>query len=47
MSEEGGVLIPVFANLVNATTDKIGTPADTAGNVAMDGGKNMERWWFA
>ncbi|MEM7170535.1 MAG: ABC transporter substrate-binding protein [Pseudomonadota bacterium] len=46
VSQEGGVLIPVFANLVCATTDKIGTPPEIAGNWALDGDKNTERWWF-
>ena len=45
--DEGGVLIPVFANLVLAHTDKVATPDVIGGNWAMDGDKNGERWWFA
>lgn len=44
--DEGGVVIPVFANFVNALSEKIGTPAATAGNWTLDGDKNHERWWF-
>ena len=46
VSDEGGVLIPVFANFVIAHSDKIGTPEKLAGNWNMDGDKNTERWWF-
>ena len=45
--DEGGVLIPVFANWVQALSDKIGTPGQIAGNWTLDGMKNIERWWFA
>ena len=45
--DEGGVLIPVFANWVQALSDKVGTPEQIAGNWTLDGNKNIERWWFA
>lgn len=45
--DEGSVLIPLFANFVAAVSDKLGTPKDIAGNWAVDGDKNSERWWFA
>ena len=45
--DEGGTVIPVFANWVVAVSDKLGTPERLAGNWNMDGNKNTERWWFA
>ena len=44
--DEGGVVVPMFANYVFAMTDKVhhGT---LAGNWDMDGSKFVERWWFA
>ena len=45
--DEGGVLIPLFANWVQALSDKVGTPEQIAGNWTLDGNKNIERWWFA
>ncbi len=45
--DEGGVVIPVFASWVMALSDKLGTPAELAGNWVMDGNKSAERWWFA
>ena len=44
--DEGGVVIPVFPNWLCALSDKIGTPDPIAGNWALDGLKNFERWWF-
>ena len=44
--DEGGVVIPVFANFVAAASAKIGTPEEIGGNWPMDGAKNFERWWF-
>ena len=44
--DEGGVVIPVFANLVAVVDEKVGTAETIAGNWAMDGNKNHERWWF-
>ena len=44
--DEGGVLIPLFANWVQALSEKIGTPEQIAGNWTLDGNKNTERWWF-
>jgi peptide/nickel transport system substrate-binding protein len=45
VSEFGGVVVPMFANYVFATTDKVGHSA-MAGNWDMDGAKYFERWWF-
>jgi len=39
-------VIPAFANLIAATTDKVGTPEKLASNSQLDGLRNCERWWF-
>jgi len=44
--DEGGVIVPLFANDVFATSDKIGH-GDLANNLEIDGRKFIERWWFA
>jgi peptide/nickel transport system substrate-binding protein len=46
LNERGGSVIPMFASYVFATTDKVGTPAETAANWDMDGERWMERWWL-
>jgi peptide/nickel transport system substrate-binding protein len=51
--DDGGSVIPAFANLVQAVSDKIGVPKNSAGDweIAgsweMDGGHFIKRWWFA
>ena len=45
--DEGGVVIPAFANWIIATSSKIGTPDKIASNWTLDGDKSSERWWFA
>ena len=44
--DEGGVVVPMFANYVMALANKVQHGA-MAGNWDMDGNKFMERWWFA
>ena len=46
LSNEGGVVIPVFANWMLAVSDKL-AHGDVAGHVALDGFKLIERWWFS
>jgi len=46
VSDDGGVLIPMFANYVMAMSDKV-EHGDVAANWAMDGFKAIERWWFS
>ncbi len=46
VSDEGGVIIPMFANYVFATSDKIEHDEAMAANLDLDGNKGMERWWF-
>jgi len=45
INDEGGVLIPMFASYVFATSDKVGVPEKMASNWDMDGARWMERWW--
>ena len=47
MSKEGGTVIPMYANYVDAHSAKL-TNSGTTGNVfQMDSSRFMERWWFA
>lgn len=43
--DEGGVVIPMFANWIEAATTKIRFE-NPAGNWEMDGQRAAERWWF-
>ena len=46
LQEQGGVVIPIFANWVDAKSTKL-KHSGTIGNVwAMDGARLAERWWF-
>jgi peptide/nickel transport system substrate-binding protein len=46
VSDDGGTLLPMFANNIHAVSKKIGHDAKVAGNWENDGNKNAERWWF-
>ena len=46
LSDEGGVVIPMFADLVEAATTKLKFN-NYAGNLELDGQRLAERWWFA
>ncbi len=47
LRDEGGVIIPMFANYVQAITTKLATP-DEIGNLwQMDNARMSERWWMA
>ncbi|MDO5631599.1 MAG: ABC transporter substrate-binding protein [Paracoccus sp. (in: a-proteobacteria)] len=46
VSEEGGSIIPVFVNYVDAHNDKV-AHGEVAGNRFLDGWKVVERWWAA
>lgn len=43
--DEGGSVIPMFANHVMAHSNKV-QHGKVAGNWDLDGGKAIERWWF-
>ena len=47
VSDEGGVVVPVFNNYVHAVANKVAHGPDLATNWANDGHKYLERWWFA
>jgi peptide/nickel transport system substrate-binding protein len=44
--DEGSVVIPMFADYVEAATTKLKFD-QVAGNWELDGCKLAERWWFA
>jgi peptide/nickel transport system substrate-binding protein len=46
VSDEGGVVVPMFANYVMALSNKVAHDKMGA-NWALDGFRCIERWWFA
>ncbi|NKB29244.1 MAG: peptide ABC transporter substrate-binding protein [Rhodobacteraceae bacterium] len=47
LHDEGGVILPMFANFVGAKTNKVAN-SGTIGNVyKVDNGRIAERWWMA
>ncbi|MCZ4353045.1 ABC transporter substrate-binding protein [Roseovarius aestuarii] len=47
LRDDGGAVIPMFANYVFGTSNKIGLPETMGSNWDMDGERWAERWWFA
>ncbi|MFT5657138.1 MAG: peptide/nickel transport system substrate-binding protein [Gammaproteobacteria bacterium] len=47
VNDDGGAVIPMFANHIHAVSKKIAHDEKVAGNWVDDGCKNAERWWFA
>ncbi len=47
VAEDGGALVLMFNNFVNAHSAKLGHPATIAPNYDVDGLKITQRWWFA
>jgi peptide/nickel transport system substrate-binding protein len=45
--DEGGVVVPMFANDVMALSQRVNTGSRVASNWELDGNKCAERWWFA
>lgn len=45
--DEGGTVVPMFANDVMALSSRLRTRAHVASNMEMDGNKCAERWWFS
>ena len=43
--DEGGVVIPLFANYIEAVTKNV-RYENSAGNWELDGNRAAERWWF-
>lgn len=47
VSDDGGAIIPLFANHIMLVSNTVAHPDAVAGNWGLDGGKAGERWWFA
>jgi peptide/nickel transport system substrate-binding protein len=45
--DDGGTVVPMYANYVWARSDKLAHGADIAANWTVDGWKAVDRWWFA
>ena len=45
--DDGGAVVPMFANHVIGVSNKMAHPEVVAGNWDLDGYKLIERWWFA
>lgn len=45
--EDGGAIVPMFANYIMGTGEGLQTPDVIAGNWENDGHKAIERWWFS
>ena len=46
VSDDGGAVIPMFANHIVAVSDKIRVPDRIGGDWELDGGRAIERWSF-
>ena len=44
--DEGGTVVPLFADNVFAMSNRIGHPDAMSGAWELDGGRSIERWWF-
>lgn len=44
--DEGGQIIPLFANWVDAKSDKVSTPERISATQGLDGARALSRWWF-
>ncbi len=47
LSDEGGVVVPMFNNYVFATSNKIAHDPQMSATGELDGNRLAERWWFA
>ena len=47
LHDDGGVILPMFANYIMAYTKKLAHEPNVAANWEMDGNRLAERWWFA
>ncbi len=45
--DDGGAVIPMYANFIDGRSDKVAHPEQVASNWELDGWKLVERWWFA
>ncbi len=47
INDDGGAIVPMFANHIMGVSKKIAHPENVGANWEMDGWKAAERWWFA
>ena len=47
VSDEGGAIMPIYANFVYARSTKVAHDDAIAANWELDGWKCIERWWMA
>lgn len=47
INDDGGAVIPMFANHIMGVSKKVAHDDKVAGNWENDGNKSAERWWFA
>ncbi len=47
VQRDGSLVVPAFANHLQATSDKIGTPNTIGAHYALDNARFAERWWRA
>jgi peptide/nickel transport system substrate-binding protein len=47
VNDDGGALVPMFANHIMALGNKVTHDYQIAANFELDGNKSAERWWFA
>jgi peptide/nickel transport system substrate-binding protein len=47
LRDEGGAIVPMYANFVFARSTKVARGEAIAANWELDGWKCIERWWFA
>jgi peptide/nickel transport system substrate-binding protein len=47
LRDQGGVIVPMYANFVFARSTKVARGEAIAANWELDGWKCIERWWFA
>ena len=45
INDDGGAIVPMWANHIHALSKSVGTPEQVAANWEMDGSKSAERWW--
>lgn len=47
INDDGGALVPMFANYIMGISDKVAHSENVAANWELDGAKAAERWWMA
>ena len=47
VSDDGGAVVPMFANYIHAMDKKVMHDEQVAANWEFDGSRATERWWFA